>query len=112
MYRFTVSAVNIGSDIESHNAVGHFTFFGDSGTTLIGRDALLLIATTKGRSNFVPPAITGIAGKKCTIIAGISEKTFDVDPRILFLTVSKCELIKDSASEKKSSSYTKTTCIK
>jgi hypothetical protein len=66
---------------------------------------VLLAASTKGCPNFIPPVVTGVVGKKCTVITEISGKTYDADPRILFFTVSKCELIKDYALEETSSSY-------
>jgi hypothetical protein len=84
--------------------IGHFLFIGDTGTTLIGMEAELLAATTKGRPNFVPPALTAISGKRCVIVADVTDQIYDADPAVLYFKVAKCEMLKDTATNKGSSS--------
>jgi hypothetical protein len=58
-------------------------FLGDNDTTLTGRDAILLAATTNSCPDFVPPAIANTAGKKCIVFA-VTPKTLDMNDGLVF----------------------------
>jgi hypothetical protein len=79
---------------------------GESGEALIGREADLLAPLTKGRHNYVPAAITAMVGKQCTVIAKVDQETYATDRGIVFLTVSKAQLITDSVTALGSSTHT------
>jgi hypothetical protein len=82
------------------------TFLGQSGEDLIGREADLLAPLTKGRHNYVPADITAMVGKQCTVIAKVDQETYATDRGIVFLTVSKAQLITDSVTALGSSTHT------
>lgn len=75
---------------------GRFTFFGNCAEALTGKEVDLLAPLTKGRPNYVPPAIIAAVGKKCTITWEVDQETYDVNPGVVFLTVSKAQLLTDS----------------
>lgn len=102
-YKLKVSATDMEPNADNMPVTGHFTFLGESGTVLTGRDAALLAALTRGRPNFVPAAISATVGKKCTVIAEVDQETYDADPGVVFLTVSKAQLINDPAPAQASS---------
>jgi hypothetical protein len=77
---------------------GHLTFLGESSEALAGKEADLA-PLTKCRPNYVPAAISATVGKKCTIIAKVDQETYDADPRIVFLTVSKAQLITNTVPQ-------------
>jgi hypothetical protein len=78
---------------------GHLTFLGESSEALAGKEADLLAPLTKCRPYYVPAAISATVGKKCTIIAKVDQETYDADPRIVFLTVSKAQLITNTVPQ-------------
>jgi hypothetical protein len=84
---------------------GHFTFLDESGTILTGEDAVLRVAATRCWPNFVPPSIIGVVGKKCATSAKVTHETSDADPSIVFLTISKSQLISTSTPPESSSSH-------
>lgn len=47
-------------------------------TNDIGRDAILLAATTESRPDFVPRAIANTVGKKCIVFADVTLETLDM----------------------------------
>lgn len=81
-------------------------FLGDHDITLIGHDAILVVATTRGKTDYVPPAIRGVVGKKCLVVADVTQEALDAD-NIKF-HVSNSELISTAAPAVTSTSNTKT----
>lgn len=51
-------------------------FFGNHDTALSGEEAALLAVTGGGPPDFVPPAIAGVVGKKCVVIAEVKQDTY------------------------------------
>jgi hypothetical protein len=88
-----VSAIDIHPAPEPGSITGHFTFLGEVGASLIGRDVGELVAATKGRADFVPAALAEIVGKKCTVVAEVAEDCYNADPGVLYFKVPKCEVI-------------------
>jgi hypothetical protein len=77
---------------------GHLIFLGESSETLRGKEVDLRAPPTIGQPNYVPAAITTTVGKNCTVIAEVDRETYNADPGIVFLTISKAQLITDSAA--------------
>jgi hypothetical protein len=88
-YRLKVSAVDVEPNTEGLPIHGRLTFFGNCADILTGKEADLLAPLTKGRPNYIPPAITATVGKKCTITAEVDQETYDANPGVVVLTVSK-----------------------
>jgi hypothetical protein len=91
-----VSAVDTEPNAENLPVTGHLTFLGTCTEAFTGKKADLLAPLTKGRPNYVHPAITAAIGKKCTVTAEVDQETYDADPGTVFLTASKAQLITDS----------------
>lgn len=89
---------------ENKKVVGQFIFFGDNGAALTGKDAVLLAAHTKGRPDYIPPAIGNIVGKTCAVTADVKQDTLDADDGLIIFSVSRVDLIVTSAQEIPSSS--------
>lgn len=69
-------------------------FYGDDASVIIGKDIALLLAQTRGRHNFVPPAISDTVGKKCTVTALVKDETYDAEEEgLIIFEVKKAELI-------------------
>jgi hypothetical protein len=73
IYRYTlsVSATDIGPNDENKRIVNQFMFLVTTSQTR-GKNAILLAAPTKGRPDFVSPAIANTVGKSCTVVADVS----------------------------------------
>jgi hypothetical protein len=65
----------------------------------------LVVATARGRTDYVPPAISGIVVRKCVVITEVSPDALDLD-NITF-HVSSSELISTINPETASSSASK-----
>ncbi|KAK1595648.1 hypothetical protein QYE76_017282 [Lolium multiflorum] len=105
-YRLKVSAVDVEPNAEDLPITGRLTFFGNCADALTGKEADLLAPLTKGRPNYVPPAIIAAVGKKCTITAEVDQETYDANSGIVFLTVSKAQLLTDSVQVVEPSTHT------
>jgi hypothetical protein len=91
-----VSAVDTEPNAENLPVTGHLTFLGTCTEAFTGKKADLLAPLTKGRPNYVPPAITAAIGKKCIVTAEVDQETYDADPGTVFLTASNAQMITDS----------------
>jgi len=58
---------------------------GDAAANIIGKYIVLLLAQTKGRADFVPPAIDAIVGKNCTVLSMVKDETYDAKEEGLIL---------------------------
>lgn len=83
----SVNATDVEPNPENKRVIGQFMFLGDHGATLTGKDAILLAATTRGRPDFAPPAIADTVGKKCVVVAEVTQETLDADDGLIILTV-------------------------
>ncbi|KAK1650859.1 hypothetical protein QYE76_068664 [Lolium multiflorum] len=88
-YRLKVSAIDVEANAEDLPVTGRLTFFGNCADVITGKEADLLAPLTKGRPNYIPPAITATVGKNCTITAEVDQETYDANPGVVVLTVSK-----------------------
>jgi hypothetical protein len=84
-----VSAIDVEANAEDLPVTGRLTFFGNCADVITGKEADLLAPLTKGRPNYIPPAITATVGKKCTITTEVDQETYDANPGVVVLTVSK-----------------------
>lgn len=54
-------------------------FFGDIAQQLIGKPAMLLVATTDAQIQHVPPEIKAVIGQKHEVIVQMSERSLQTD---------------------------------
>ncbi|CAM0882640.1 unnamed protein product [Alopecurus aequalis] len=97
-----------GTDMEYGNIenpkVAHFTFFGQQGVAITGKEAELLVPDVTAEMTDIPPQIMALVGKKYILIADLAEGSLDADE--LCFQVSSIEEINDGQSEKASSQAT------
>lgn len=84
--------------------VAHFTFFGQQGVAITGKEAELLVPDVTAEMTDIPPQIMALVGKKYILIADLAEGSLDADE--LCFQVSSIEEINDGQSEKASSQAT------
>jgi len=86
MHRYKLSAKDIEPKEENKQVFGQFMFFGPHGQTLTGQAAILVIATTRGRADYIPPAISRT---ECNVVADVTKHALDA----ITFHVARCELV-------------------
>jgi hypothetical protein len=54
-------------------------FFSDHGKILIGHDAELVVARTRGKASDLPPAVQNVVGAKCLVTACVTQEAYEAD---------------------------------
>lgn len=104
-YKLSINAKDVQSTDKGNKVIADFVLFGKHGTALTGKEAALLAAQTRGRLDFVPPAIANIVGKEYAVTAEVKQDTYDAEPGHIILKVSRAELITPSAAAESPSNY-------
>lgn len=78
-YKLPVSAKDIKPNEEIKEFIGEFMFFGDHGKILIGHDAELVVATTRGKARDLPPVVQNVVGTKCLVTACVTQEAYEAD---------------------------------
>lgn len=78
-YKLPVSGKDIKPNEEIKEFIGEFMFFGDHGKILIGHDAELVVATTRGKASDLPPVVQNVVGTKCLVTACVTQEAYEAD---------------------------------
>jgi hypothetical protein len=78
-YRLRVNAKNIGPNEENEEVIGQFMFRCNHDQILVGPDAELVVATTRGKANYLPPAVKNVVGRKCFVLAHVTQEVLEAD---------------------------------
>lgn len=78
-YRISLHGVYANINEEANPTFAEFTFFGQQGNIIIGKDIDYLLAETRGRNEDTPHEISDLVGKNFIVTVTPSSKTLDND---------------------------------
>ncbi|KAM0870509.1 hypothetical protein ACQ4PT_039955 [Festuca glaucescens] len=78
-YKLTVNAKDLEPDEDSEEVLGQFGFLGEHGAALTGYSVEMLIAESRARPGELPLAIRNVVGKKCIVVATVTQHAMDAD---------------------------------
>ncbi|XBI24045.1 hypothetical protein VPH35_049182 [Triticum aestivum] len=79
MPRYKISLNAIDADAKRHedSPFARFIFWGQQGEILTEKQVLILVAEANSRAEYTPPELTGLVGKKFTVIATRTRDSLD-----------------------------------
>lgn len=74
-----VHAIDVGCVDPAAAKFAEFTFFGTRGDIVVGKDAVFLVATARGRVDYVPPDLEATVGKEFIVVVMPKNPSLDAD---------------------------------
>ncbi|CAM0905095.1 unnamed protein product [Alopecurus aequalis] len=78
-FRILLNAVDADVVNTTTAPMAQFIFFGPRGETVVGKDAVMVVASARGQANYIPPELAGLIGRKFAVTVTPDDKSLDAD---------------------------------
>ncbi|CAM0873363.1 unnamed protein product [Alopecurus aequalis] len=78
-FRILLNAVDVDVADATIAPMAEFTFFGPHGETIVGKDAVMVVANARGQANYVPPELTNLIDRKFVVTVTPSDRSLDAN---------------------------------